>query len=93
MVNEIRVCPAPEYPEGYDKRRDRFEVSQSGFLDLCQAFEHNSVPADFAQDDASYNDVEDPSKVIGRPKDGFELMHYKQSVHDYKPSSPNPSGE
>lgn len=92
-MKEVRICPPPEYPDVYDKRRDKSEVSQSGYLDLCQAFENNSVPADIAQDDASYNDVDDPSKVIGKPKDAFDMMHYNQSVHDYKPSSPNPSGE
>lgn len=67
-MEEVRVCPPPDYPEGYDKNRDRFEVSQSGYLDLNDAFLNHSVPADFAQDDAVYNDVDDPSKVIGKPK-------------------------
>lgn len=93
MEKEVKVCPPPSCVDGYDKRRDRFEVSQTGFLNLNEAFLNHAVPADFAQDDVSYDDVDDPSKVIGKPKDAFELMHYNQSVHDYKPSSSNPSGE
>lgn len=88
-----KVCQFDIPTMEYDKRRDRFEVSQSGFLDLNSAFEHNAVPADISGDDANYNGVEDPNKVIGKPKDNFELMHYNKSVHDYKPSSNNPSGE
>lgn len=92
-AKDVRICPAPEVIVGYDKLKDRFEVSRTGFLDLGKAFANNAVPADISGDDANYNGVEDPNKVIGKPKDSFELMHYNKSVHDYKPSSPNPGGE
>lgn len=93
MDKVVRVCPAPHYEDGFNKFRDKFEVSQTGFLDLCSAFANHCVPAEIPMDETSYNGVEDPSKVIGKPKDNFELMHYNKSVHDYKPSSPNTSGE
>lgn len=93
MEKEVRVCPAPEYPAGYDKSRDKYEVSQSGYLDLSSAFANHCVPPEIPMDETSYNEVDDPSKVIGKPKDAFDMMQYNQSVHDYKPSSPNSSGE
>lgn len=83
----------PAIELGYNEKTDLSPVSQSGYLDLCDAFANHCVPADISSDDASYNEVNSPDVGIGKPKDAFELMHYNQSVHDYKPTSSNPSGD
>lgn len=46
-------------------------VEQVGFVDLRRAYEDASVPSDLGVDESTYNGIDDPSSIIGRPDDVF----------------------
>ena len=64
----------------FDKNRDVQEVDQFGFVDLVKAFQNGYVPGDLEGDDSAYNDIEDPSSIVGKPHDPFEAMRMQDSI-------------
>lgn len=58
----------------YDKDRDLGEASQSGFVVLDDLLAHGVVPANLNVAPESFNDIEDPRSIYGRPSDQFEAM-------------------
>lgn len=59
---------------------DICEVDQFGFVDLRIAFETHTIPGDLNPDDMSFNEIDDPSSIIGKPSDIFSAI---QSGHKY----------
>lgn len=71
----------------YDKSRDVAEVSQNGFVDLVTAFANHSVPSTIEADDSQFNNVDNPSDIMRKPKDVFDAMHLRQTISDYSGKS------
>jgi len=58
----------------FDKLRDIGEASQSGFVDLSDLMEKGIVPSDLNVTEASFNQIDDPKAIYGRPSDQFEAI-------------------
>ena len=66
--------------------KDISPVSQTGFVDLKNAFANNSIPSQIVGAETDYNGIEEPSSILGRPSDVFEAMEmetYVRSVGSY----------
>ena len=94
IINKDNVCTFEESKVcDFDKRRDLQEVEQTGFVNLVQALGHNVIDGNLELDDEKFNGIEEPAAILGRPKDGFDAMHYRETISGYKAPSNNPSGE
>ena len=60
--------------------RDVSSVSQTGFIDLKNAFANNCVPSQIVGEDTDYNGIDDPSSILGSPSDVFEAMEMESYV-------------
>lgn len=63
----------------YNPEVDIQEVDQFGWINLRDAFINGTIPGDAGVDDSSYNDIEDPSAILGKPRDVFDAIekaHY-----------------
>lgn len=58
----------------FDPVRDMRPVDQFGFIDLKTALENSVVPSQMPGSDEDYNGIDDPSKVLGSPRDIFEAI-------------------
>lgn len=84
--------PSPD-PCEFVKVRNVSEVEQTGFVDLASALANHSVPSDIESSDETYNGIDDPASIMGKPRDVFEAAHVRETVANYTPPSKNPSGE
>lgn len=64
----------------FDAKRDLQPVDQFGYIDLVKSFQNGYVPGDVEAIAENYNDIEDPSSIIGKPKDCFEAMRMQDIV-------------
>lgn len=87
-MEEVIICgnEVASYVQ-YDKAKDVAEVSQTGFVDLVDAFANHSVPSTIEADDTQFNNVDDPSAIMRKPKDVFDAMHLRQTLSDYSGKS------
>lgn len=74
------ICVTP-----YNPNKDIKAVEQTGFVDLAKANSMNALPANLAANSLSYNGVEDPNAVAGRPSDVFEAAQASKAITDYVP--------
>lgn len=58
----------------FDKDHDLGEASQSGFVVLDDLLAHGIVPNTLNVAPESFNDIDDPKSILGRPSDQFEAM-------------------
>lgn len=58
----------------YDPARDLGEASQSGYVDLYELLGNGVLPANLNVSSESFNDIEDPQSIYGKPSDQFEAM-------------------
>ena len=58
----------------YDPVRDLGEASQSGYVDLYELLGNGVLPADLNVSAETFNDIEDPRSIYGKPSDQFEAM-------------------
>lgn len=63
----------------YNPMCDRFAVEPFGYVNLVEAVENGTVPSSINNVESEYNDIEDPSTIIGKPGDIFELYR----MNDY----------
>lgn len=61
----------------FDSVKDNTDVDQFGFVDLASCLENGVVPSEIADSEANYNDIDDPSTIIGKPRDVFEVYALK----------------
>lgn len=67
----------------FDEIKDVADVDQFGFIDLVECLKNGQVPSTIADSEAQYNDIEDPSTIIGKPSDVFDayrMTDYIKSV-------------
>lgn len=65
---------------GFDVLEDMNEVDQFGYLNLCEAYVTGTVSGDINPDQLSFNDIDDPSSIIGRPVDEFDAIRMRDYV-------------
>lgn len=58
---------------------DNDQVDQFGFVDLAECLKNGVVPSEIADSEAKYNEIDDPSTIIGKPRDVFEAY----TMQDY----------
>lgn len=64
----------------FDPVRDQSPVDQFGFIDLKSALENSVVPSQMPGSEEDYNGIDDPSKVLGIPRDIFEAIDAQKAV-------------
>lgn len=69
----------------YDPIKDISPVDPTGWVDLAQANAMNSLPANLQVEQLSFNEIEDPNSIGGRPSDVFEAAAMSKSIADYVP--------
>lgn len=76
----------------YDPVRDIRAVSQTGYVDLAKANALSSVPASISAEQLSFNEIDDPRSIAGRPSDVFEAAQAAKVIAGYKaPAKPSES--
>lgn len=63
----------------FDKTKDNHDVDNFGYINLAEAYANGVVNSDINDVDVSYNEIDDPSTIIGKPQDIFDtftLMDY-----------------
>lgn len=68
-------------------RATKKAVDQFGFVDVVKILTTNSLPAMETDGSNTYNGIDDPSSILGKPHDVFEAMAMQQAIKDYKPDS------
>ncbi len=63
----------------FNSKKDIHDVDQFGFVNLAESLANGVVPSEIADSEPSYNEIDDPSTIIGKPRDVFEAY----SMQDY----------
>lgn len=64
----------------FDPVRDIAPVDQFGFIDLKASLAESVVPSQMPDSETDYNGIDDPDKVIGKPRDIFEAMDAQKAA-------------
>lgn len=67
----------------YNPVKDISPVSQTGFIDLPDAFANHNVPAGLPTEDLDYNGIDMPGAILGKPTDVFEAMEMESHIASY----------
>lgn len=65
---------------GFDAVKDLTEVDQIGYIDLATAYVNGVVSGDVNPDQLTFNQIEDPSSILGRPADEFDAIRMRDYV-------------
>lgn len=68
-------------------RRSKKPVDQFGFVDVVKIINTNSLPALDTDGANTYNGIEDPGSILGKPSDIFEAMAMQSAINEYKPEA------
>ena len=66
----------------FNKEKDLAAVSQTGWIDLAECFRNSSVPTMIDDTDVSYNGIEDPASILGKPRDVFEASRMISYINE-----------
>lgn len=69
----------------YDPKVDLKPVSPFGAVDLVSAMRTGSVPANIRASENSFNEIDNPNSISGRPSDIFEEAQMSKATLDYVP--------
>ena len=69
----------------YNPSTDVQAVEQFGFIDLNDAFLNHNIPAAIDDQDISYNEIEDPASILGKPSDVFEAYRMIDGINNATP--------
>lgn len=67
----------------YNPIRDVAEVDPFGYVDLCAAMTTNTIPNDLGLVENNYNEIEDPSTIVGKPMDNFDFLEAHKDLYAY----------
>ena len=65
----------------FDPVRDSQEVDQFGYIDLVEVFQKGSLSSDVNLRDSNFNEINDPSSILGKPKDIFEAQRMADDIN------------
>lgn len=71
----VESCP-------FDPVRDIAPVDQFGFIDLKVALDSSVVPSQMPDSDSDYNGIDEPDKVLGKPRDIFEALDAQSALEE-----------
>lgn len=77
----------------FDPQRDIKAVEPFGFVDLQNAFVHGVIESNIADTEESYNGIEDPTVVLGKPRDVFDAMQARINAENAANSSEEKKAE
>lgn len=77
----------------FNELKDIQEVDQFGFVDLVDCLINGEVPTQIADEDVNYNGIEDPSTILGKPSDIFDLYRMNDYVQSVTPTEGATSDE
>lgn len=77
----------------YDPIVDIHPVEKFGFVNLRDCFVNSSVPSDISVDPLSFNGVEDPGSLLGRPSDIFDAYRRADYVQGASTKSNVPTSD
>lgn len=66
----------------FDKKKDISEVDQFGYIDLSQALSTGTVDSSLKIDEKTFNNIDDPGSILGKPEDAFQAMHMASIVNE-----------
>lgn len=64
----------------FDPVRDIAPVDQFGFIELKNALAESVVPSQMPDSETDYNGIDEPDKVLGKPRDIFEAMDAQKAA-------------
>lgn len=64
----------------FDPVRDLAPVDQFGFIELKSALAESVVPSQLPDSESDYNGIDEPDKVLGKPRDIFEAMDAQKAA-------------
>lgn len=76
----------------FDPVRDIAPVDQFGFIDLKTALDQSIVPSQMPGSELDYNGIDEPDKVIGRPRDVFEAIEAQKAYEAVSSSESSSHG-
>lgn len=59
---------------------DIMAVEPFGFVNLIEAVDIGCVPSFVSNTEDNYNDIEDPSTILGKPRDVFEAYRMSDYI-------------
>lgn len=67
----------------FDATKDIHDVDNFGYINLAEAYANGVVDSDINDIDVSYNEIDDPSSIIGKPRDIFETYSMMDYVKEH----------
>lgn len=64
----------------FDPVRDLAPVEQFGFIDLKVSLDSSVVPSQMPESSSDYNGIDDPNKILGKPRDVFEAIDTQKAL-------------
>ena len=64
----------------YNPTVDICPVDQFGFIDLVECLSKGEIPSTVSDTESTYNEIDDPSTIIGKPRDNFEAIRMMDSI-------------
>lgn len=64
----------------FNPKSDSADVDQFGFIDLREAYMKHIIPADVAEGNDNYNDMDEPDTVGAKPSDVFEAYRMRDEI-------------
>lgn len=64
----------------YNPECDIQAVEPFGFIDLKEAYVTHTVPTMIDEEEVAYNEIDDPSAILGKPSDVFEAYRMQEAV-------------
>lgn len=58
----------------YDEKHDKSQVSQTGYIDLVEAFKNHCVPSAVGDSEVEYGNIESATNVANRADDVFDQI-------------------
>lgn len=77
----------------FNPTKDKCSVSQTGFVELKSAMVNNTIPPQIGEGETEYNGIEDPSSILGKPRDVFEALDMQKHISEFVSSSTNDTDE
>lgn len=69
-------------PTYFDPKKDIQEVDQFGYIDLVDVIKNGSIDCEISVKEPAFNQIGDPSSILGKPKDVFDAHRMSAEVQN-----------
>lgn len=66
----------------YDPKKDMEPVNQTGWINLYDAYETHTIPSIIDDNEVSYNEIDNPAEILGKPSDIFEATRMSSYINE-----------